>query len=151
MKQKHVAKGFSLIELMIVIAIIGILAAVAVPSYQDSIRKGKRAEGRTALTEMLQQQERFATQKNTYAEFTTAGATSGDAAAFKTFSGDTRSKAAYLLKAEKCTAPNDNLKNCVVVTAVPVTQFVDPQVGELSLESTGKKDCTGTNKSLCWK
>jgi type IV pilus assembly protein PilE len=152
MKNQTHIRGFSLIELMIVIAIVGILAAVAIPSYQDSIKKGKRAEGRTALTEMLQQQERYATQKGTYAEFTTAGATTGDAAAFKTFSGDTRAKASYLLGSRKCTAPNDNLKNCVVVFASP--QFDDPQITELRIESTGVKSCTTpttATQSLCWK
>jgi type IV pilus assembly protein PilE len=149
MKLSHSTNGFTLIELMIVVAIIGLLAAVAIPSYQDSIRKGKRAEGRTALTELLQQQERFATQRNTYASFA-AGATTGDATAFKTFSGDTKAKAAYLLGARVCPINND-LKICVQVFATPVSTFSDPQVGELTIETTGKKDCNGTTPSLCWK
>ena len=62
--------GFTLIELMITVAIVGILAAIAYPSYQDSVRKGKRAEGRTALIDFLQQQERFLTQTGSYAVVT---------------------------------------------------------------------------------
>ncbi len=58
--------GFTLIELMITVAIVGILAAIAYPSYQDSVRKGKRAEGRTALVDFLQQQERYLTQTGSY-------------------------------------------------------------------------------------
>ena len=57
------ATGFTLVELMIVVAIVGILAAIAYPSYVDSVRKGKRADGRAALTSLLQQQERYFTQK----------------------------------------------------------------------------------------
>jgi type IV pilus assembly protein PilE len=51
-------KGFNLIELVIAIAIIGILAAVAYPSYNDSVRKSRRAEAKAALTEVAQWLER---------------------------------------------------------------------------------------------
>jgi len=61
--------GFTLIELMITVAIIAILGAVAFPSYMESVRKSKRAEGRVAMMEVLQQQERYMTQNNTYLPF----------------------------------------------------------------------------------
>ena len=62
-------RGFTLIELMITVAIVGILASIAYPSYIESVRKGRRAEARAALTELMQQQERFMTQNNTYRAF----------------------------------------------------------------------------------
>ena len=59
-------RGFTLIELMIVVAIVGVLAAVAYPSYQDSVRKSRRADGKTALLQAVQVTERWFTQNNTY-------------------------------------------------------------------------------------
>ena len=60
------SRGFTLVELMIVVAIVGILAAVAYPSYQDSVRKSRRADGKTALLQSVQLAERRFTQTNSY-------------------------------------------------------------------------------------
>ncbi len=58
--------GFTLIELMIVVAIVGILAAIAYPSYTDSVRKGRRAEATTALYGIQLAQEKWRANKPTY-------------------------------------------------------------------------------------
>ena len=59
-KNKSV-KGFTLIELMIVMAVIGILAAIAFPSYQDSVRKARRADAYESLLDCAAAQSRFFT------------------------------------------------------------------------------------------
>ncbi len=61
------SKGFTLIELMIVVAIIGILASIAYPSYQDSVRKSGRVDGKITLTQYAALQERYYTNNDTYA------------------------------------------------------------------------------------
>ena len=63
---KHPHKGFTLIEVMIVVAIVGILAAIAMPSYTEYIRRGHRAEARAALLQGAQWMERAATATGTY-------------------------------------------------------------------------------------
>lgn len=59
-------KGFSLTELMIAVVIVAILASVAIPSYQDSVRRSRRADAKTTLLEASQWMERFYTENNRY-------------------------------------------------------------------------------------
>jgi type IV pilus assembly protein PilE len=153
--KKHLNHGFSLIELMIVVAIVGILAAVAYPAYTNSILKGRRAEARAALAELLQQQERYMTQNNTYLAFTTdtSFVATPSTAPFKTFSGQNSANSYYRLSAGTC--PNGSggqlgITECVQVIATPMQS--DPVAGTLTMTSTGTKDCTGgTDSSVCWK
>ena len=58
--------GFTLIELMIVVAVIGILSAIAYPSYTEHIKRGRRNDAKGALVETAQWLERNYTQTNTY-------------------------------------------------------------------------------------
>lgn len=67
--------GFTLIELMIVVAVVAILAAIAYPSYQDSIRKSKRADARAGLMDAAQYMERFYSQNDRYDQANNASAT----------------------------------------------------------------------------
>ncbi len=61
------AAGFTLIELMIVVTIVAILAAIAVPSYNSSIRKSRRTEAKTALADLAAREERYFATQNLYA------------------------------------------------------------------------------------
>ena len=61
------SSGFTLVELIVVVAIVGILAAIAYPSYLDQVRKGYRAEAQALLMELAQRQQNFLIIRRRYA------------------------------------------------------------------------------------
>ncbi|MEE8342890.1 MAG: type IV pilin protein [Gammaproteobacteria bacterium] len=62
------ARGFTLIEVMVTVAIVAILASIAIPTYQDQVRKARRSDGQSLLLDIAQQQERFLTANSTYTQ-----------------------------------------------------------------------------------
>jgi type IV pilus assembly protein PilE len=144
MKSRHYF-GVTLIELMIVIAVVAILASVAFPTYQESILKSRRAEGRAAVMATLLQQERYMTQNNTYLAFTATASN----VPFKQYSGDNLANSAYVISSSACTTATASINSCVNVTATPIQ--ADAAAGSLTADSNGGKTCTGTDTSKCWK
>jgi len=67
MRTTNKIKGFTLMELMITVAIIGIIAAIAIPSYQDFINKSRRSEAHAGLAKMQLQQEAHRMVNSTFA------------------------------------------------------------------------------------
>ncbi|HHH35271.1 MAG TPA: type IV pilin protein [Gammaproteobacteria bacterium] len=116
-------KGFTLIELMIVIAILGILAAIAVPAYNDSMTKTRRADGQAALMDIMAKEERYFTENNTYTTDLSdlpANSTSGEGF--------------YTITAAPCGA---GITSCVQLTATPGS--AQSSDGALTLDSRGVK------------
>ena len=59
-------KGFTLIELMVVISILGIIAAIAIPSYLETVRKGRRSDAKVTILKISQNLERCFSENNSY-------------------------------------------------------------------------------------
>ncbi|WP_219216681.1 type IV pilin protein [Variovorax boronicumulans] len=140
MKRRHRApRGFTLMELMMAVVVVAILAAVAYPVYTEALRKGWRAEARTALMQEMQQQERFHTQRATYS-----------ATPFRSDSGLGSGGGKYTLAVGTCAGQADT-RHCIRLTATLRRGFVDPAVQALWLDSRGEKGCTGTvSPAGCW-
>ncbi len=90
MQSRILLRGFTLIEIMIVVAIVGILAAIAYPSYQDSVRKSRRADAKTALLEVAQLEERFFSVNNQYSAVLVSPAGCAGAACGLNYTATTR-------------------------------------------------------------
>ena len=145
------ARAFTLVDLMVALAITSILLAMAVPSYGAYMLKSRRAEGRTALVLAMQDQERFYSLHNTYAAF--SGASPDPAGQFRWWSGASAATSAYELRAVAC--PGSDLRACVEIRAVPGTnrvdgRFRDPDCGTLALRSDGQRGADG-EADRCWR
>ena len=89
-------RGFTLIELMIVVAVIGILATIAYPSYQDYVRKARRIDAQGVMLDIQLQQEKYRVNHVSYGSLTDLGSFPSDYYTFA-ISGNTAS--AYTITA----------------------------------------------------
>jgi len=156
--------GFTLIEVLIVMAILAILGSLAYPSYAGHIVRTKRMEGKVALFEALQRQERHHAQHNSYFAFSAdapdapgaSGADESVAQDVRWWSGATPGASAYELDAYAC--PGRTLDDCVEIRARPGTarvdtRFRDPDCGALTLDSLGRQGAQpqgGAGGAGCW-
>ncbi|KJZ00868.1 type IV pilin protein [Pseudoalteromonas ruthenica] len=132
---KHV-KGFTLIELMVAVAIVGILAAVAYPNYQQFVISSARSEAMTALLDAASKQEQFFADNRQY---TTSMADLG-------LSNSTESDL-YSLSATV------NARS-FIITATPASGVAlkDGECASFTINEVGVKGSTGSaDTDTCWK
>lgn len=135
-----VAAGFTLIELMIVVVIVGILAAIVYPSYQESVRKSRRAEAKTLLNDAAARQEQYFTQNKQYAS------TLAQLRMNATSPGRW-----YSLQEPTVDTSADGTNIGYTLQANPNNaQTSDTKCGSFTLTSTGVRDATGTLPGSCW-
>ncbi|WP_051687412.1 type IV pilin protein [Microbulbifer sp. HZ11] len=137
--KKH--KGFTLIELMIVVAIIGIIAGIAYPSYMESVRKSNRADAKATLNDVAQRLQRCFTTYNAYNHASCGVATTLDGGSISSGEG------LYSISATSLTA------TAFTLTAAPVvgkSQAADSKCGSLTLTNTGIRNASGSYGADCW-
>lgn len=134
-------KGFTLIEILIAVAIVGILMAIALPSYRDSQLRSARAEAKTALLEVASMQERFYSLNNSYS--TNANPLVSPAeATYTSTNGE------YVVTVAAC--GGGSITNCFIATATPQGGQADDSCGNLTLTSTGVRAASGGTQDECW-
>ncbi len=131
------AHGFTLVELLIVVAVVAILGAVAFPSYTESVRKTRRSDATTELAEAAQTLERCYTQYNVY---------NHDNCPIESGTAFTSSEGIYTVT-PTVTAIGYSLTATPVGTGV---QAGDTRCTSFTLTSTGVKSATGTLGNKCW-
>lgn len=129
------ARGFTLIEMLIVVAIVAFLASIAYPAYTSQIAKGKANECRSGLLQSMQQQERYYTQFNKYIAFS-AGATN---AKTKAFSGETLADSACTIAAAVCSGETE--ASCIELKAAPTSTYTNAPWNWLTLDTFSVKGC----------
>lgn len=134
------ARGFTLLELMIALAVVAILASIAYSAYMESLRKGLRAEARAALMREMQQQERFYTQRAKYKTDK----------AFTATAGANAPGGKYDIAVTACEGRHDPAQ-CIRLTANLRSGLSDAAAGSIWIESTGLKGCSGLDFSRCWQ
>ncbi len=130
--------GITMVELMVVVVIIALLAAVAIPGYQDSVRKAHRTDAQAALMGFASAMERHYTATGSYLNATTGGdPTSGPPAVFSTKSPTDGTGEYYQLTVGTASATG------YVLEAAPVGgQLGDIKCQVLTLDHTGAKGIT---------
>ena len=133
------SRGFTLIEVMIVCAVVAILAAIALPSYLTSVQKSRRTDAKSALLAIAGQMERYFTERGTYA---TATLGSGSTNVYPS----TSQNGYYTLSLANLTTTT------YTVRAAPAGIQTGDPCGTFTFTGQGAKGVTGGSKpaSDCW-
>lgn len=143
--QPVASHGFTLIEVMIVIVIVAILIAVALPSYENSMQKGRRTDAKAALLDVAGRQEQYMLDRGTYTnDMEDLG-----------FADDPMDsdEGHYTVDATDCSGGTADLDRCYRLTATPKAgspQVDDARCTTFVLDSNGAKTATGSDIEGCW-
>jgi len=138
--------GFTLIEMMIVVAVLGLLTAIALPMYQETMRKSRRSEAMRELMELASRQERFYAQNSAYTSDINGELglnwRSGVVPA-ETSNGN------YQLFVTMCPDEAD-FDRCYVLEARPKGDQAADKCGDIWVDSQGRREADGLLGDECW-
>ncbi|KJV28057.1 type IV pilin protein [Luteibacter yeojuensis] len=136
--------GFTLIELMVAVAILAILAAIAIPQYNRYAFRARRADGQKLLMAIANAEERYYAQQNKYADLKTIGFASTATAT---------SDSGYYTASVTATTVNTFAAQGFLATATPIGAQAKDVCTTLTITDTGVKNpspTTQTSNGACW-
>ena len=141
-------RGFTLIELMIVVVIVAILASISYPSYREFVRRSARSEAKTALLENAQFMERNFTASNRYNEDSAGNEITSEQLPVSRTPKEGNTKYNITLDED---ALNES-SYVLVATPAAGSSAADDPCGTMTLSNTGEKDVEDASRSAseCW-
>ncbi|MBS0377025.1 MAG: prepilin-type N-terminal cleavage/methylation domain-containing protein [Proteobacteria bacterium] len=151
------SRGFTLIELMVVVVIATILISIAVPSYMSQIQRGRRVQAKTALLDLAGREERFMSTAQTGSNYTDVPGNLGYAAWGQTIGDGYYTVTVCAVgpnMSANCPPSNQAAPGFVVTATAAGTQTKDTQCQVFQIDNTGTQwafDANNNpNTTLCW-
>lgn len=136
--------GFTLLELLIVVAIMGILTSIALPAYQNSVLRSSRAEAKTELLQVASEQERHFSNFSTFVDDATPLNTPVVAGRDRT-----TQNGFYAISVAAC--GGGAITNCFLATATAQNEQLADSCTTLTISDTGARGATGDTTNECWQ
>jgi type IV pilus assembly protein PilE len=142
------AAGFTLIDLLVAVVIIGILSAIAIPMYQNYVTNAKRGQAKSVMLNLSQMEERYYTNNYTYYAVSSVPPTA-DPNGWSNYAGQSMTGRTYDIAVTTTPAPPAS-STAFLITATPSNGFADATCGALTLDNFGNKGSVAGNSSPCW-